>query len=152
MPNMEKLKAMQAAQRVGGKGAPRRNKKVVHKSAAGDEKKLQNAIKRLPAQPIPDIATVNMFTKSGKVLMFQNPKVMAAVNANTVAVTGTPQEKELSEVLPQVIQEMGPESMGILQQILQKAGVGAEGAKEAAAGGDDDDVPELVENFDETAE
>ena len=39
--NAEKLAKMQAQVRMGGKGTARRKKKVVHKTAATDDKKLQ---------------------------------------------------------------------------------------------------------------
>ena len=39
--NAEKLAKMQAQVRLGGKGTARRKKKVVHKTAATDDKKLQ---------------------------------------------------------------------------------------------------------------
>ena len=39
--NAEKLAKLQAQVRLGGKGTARRKKKVVHKTAATDDKKLQ---------------------------------------------------------------------------------------------------------------
>ncbi|VDO24721.1 unnamed protein product, partial [Onchocerca flexuosa] len=48
--NVEKIKKLQqnAAQvRTGGKGTARRKKKVVHKTAATDDKKLQSNLKKL---------------------------------------------------------------------------------------------------------
>ena len=39
--NAEKLQKLQAQVRLGGKGTPRRKKKVVHKTATTDDKKLQ---------------------------------------------------------------------------------------------------------------
>ena len=39
--NAEKLAKLQAQVRTGGKGTARRKKKVVHKTAATDDKKLQ---------------------------------------------------------------------------------------------------------------
>ena len=43
--NAEKLAKMQAQVRTGGKGTARRKKKVVHKTAATDDKKLQVGIR-----------------------------------------------------------------------------------------------------------
>ena len=39
--NPEKLKKLQGEVRLGGKGTARRKKKVVHKTATTDDKKLQ---------------------------------------------------------------------------------------------------------------
>lgn len=74
--NHEKLAKLQAASRVGGKGAPRR--KVVKKPkgavAGGDDVKLQGALKKLAVQPITGIEEVNMFKEDGNVLHITNPK------------------------------------------------------------------------------
>lgn len=45
--NQEKLKQLQAQVRIGGKGTARRKKKVVHRTANTDDKKLQSSLKKL---------------------------------------------------------------------------------------------------------
>ena len=45
--NAEKLKMLQAQVRTGGKGTVRRKKKVVHRTATTDDKKLQSSLKKL---------------------------------------------------------------------------------------------------------
>jgi len=45
--NAEKLKMLQAQVRIGGKGTVRRKKKVVHRTATTDDKKLQSSLKKL---------------------------------------------------------------------------------------------------------
>ena len=45
--NSEKLKQLQAQVRIGGKGTARRKKKVVHRTATTDDKKLQSSLKKL---------------------------------------------------------------------------------------------------------
>ena len=45
--NQEKLKQLQAQVRIGGKGTARRKKKVVHRTATTDDKKLQSSLKKL---------------------------------------------------------------------------------------------------------
>ena len=49
---------------------------------------------------------------------------------------------ELEELLPGILGQLGPEGMETLRKLAGSLNSGA------AAGGDDDDVPELVENFD----
>ena len=44
--NQEKLSRLQAQVRIGGKGTARR-KKVVHRTATADDKKLQSSLKKL---------------------------------------------------------------------------------------------------------
>ena len=45
--NAEKLQKLQAQVRTGGKGTQRRKKKVVHRTATTDDKKLQSSLKKL---------------------------------------------------------------------------------------------------------
>ena len=94
--NAEKLAKLQASVRIGGKGTPRRKvKKVTHKAvvSTADDKKLQSTLKKINAQPIPAIEEVNMFREDGKIIHFTAPKVLAAVQSNTFAITGNGQEK-----------------------------------------------------------
>ena len=48
--NQEKLKQLQAQVRIGGKGTARRKKKVVHRTATTDDKKLQSSLKKLSGE------------------------------------------------------------------------------------------------------
>ena len=59
--NPEKLQKLQSqAQqvRIGGKGSQRRKKKVVHRTATTDDKKLQSSLKKLGVNNIPGIEEV----------------------------------------------------------------------------------------------
>ena len=67
--------------------------KKVHKNAATDSIKTQGILKKLNAQTIPAIEEVNMFRADGQVLHFVNPKVQAAIAANTFFIGGPYQEK-----------------------------------------------------------
>ena len=53
--NAEKLKQLQANVRIGGKGTVRRKKKVVHRTATTDDKKLQSSLKKLSGKQITKI-------------------------------------------------------------------------------------------------
>jgi nascent polypeptide-associated complex subunit beta len=50
--NAEKLQKLQAQVRLGGKGTQRRKKKVVHRTATTDDKKLQSSLKKLSVRII----------------------------------------------------------------------------------------------------
>ena len=54
----------------------RRKKKIVHKAASADDKKIQSQLKKLSVNPIPGIEEVNMFKDDGTILNFSNPKVL----------------------------------------------------------------------------
>merc|ERR1711899_245549 len=150
--NVEKLKQLQAQVRIGGKGTARRKKKVVHRTATTDDKKLQSSLKKLSVNNIPGIEEVNMIKDDGSVIHFNNPKVQASLQSNTFAVTGHAENKQITEMLPGILNQLGAESLTHLKRLASNVG-GATGLEAAAEGGDDDDdeVPDLVENFDEAS-
>merc|ERR1712079_716355 len=143
---------MQANVRIGGKGTARRKKKVVHRTATTDDKKLQSSLKKLSVNNIPGIEEVNMIKDDGSVIHFNNPKVQASLQSNTFAVTGHAENKQITEMLPGILNQLGAESLTHLKRLASNVG-GATGLEAAAEGGDDDDdeVPDLVENFDEAS-
>ncbi|KAF8348748.1 NAC domain-containing protein [Amanita rubescens] len=145
---LAKLQAAAAANRIGGKGTVRR--KVVRKtkpSAAQDDKKLQGALKKLNVQPIPGVEEVNMFREDGNVLHFTAPKVHAAVGANTFAIYGA------GQLVPGILNQLGPDSLASLRKLAESYQAIQQGQqKPSAEEEDDDEVPDLVENFEAEAE
>ncbi|KAG8703859.1 Nascent polypeptide-associated complex subunit beta [Ceratobasidium sp. 395] len=168
---LAKLQAAAAANRIGGKGTVRR--KVVPRSSAkasgGDDKKLAAALKKLGVQPVAGIDEVNMFQADGNVLHFAQPKgthifspvlptVHAASGSNTTAIFGTGQVKELTELVPGILNQLGPDSLASLRKLAesyQLMQARAQAAQAQGGGGppadDDDEVPDLIENFDAVA-
>lgn len=143
----ERLAKLQKSVRIGGKGTPRRKVKRTTKTE-GDDKKLQATLQKLNVQAIPGIEAVSMFKDDGKVLQFQRPIVQASVPSNTFAIYGSAQEKDASELIPDVLQSMSPESIEQLRKLTEQLKAsGADATKEA----EDDDIPDLVEgeNFEE---
>jgi len=131
---------MASAVRTGGKGSVRRKKKAVHKTTTTDDKRLQNTLKRLGVNTIPGIEEVNIF-KDETVIHFVNPKVQASIAANTWVVSGPSQTKKLEELLPSIINQLGPDNLVNLKKIAQQY----QRQEAAGAAEEDDDVPELVE-------
>jgi len=151
--NQEKLKQLQAQVRIGGKGTARRKKKVVHRTATTDDKKLQSSLKKLSVNSIPGIEEVNMIKDDGTVIHFNNPKVQASLAANTFAVTGHGENKQITDLLPGILNQLGAESLTHLKKLASNvpSADGLDGGMEAGKDDDDDDVPDLVENFDEAS-
>lgn len=87
-------------------------------------------------------------------------QVHAALPSNTMAIYGTGQVKELTELVPGILNQLGPDSLASLRKLAesyqqissnqQRVGGGAE--KAALEEEDDDDVPDLVESFEEVDE
>lgn len=142
--NTEKLKKLQSQVRIGGKGTPRRKKKVVHVTAATDDKKLQSSLKKLSVNTIPGIEEVNMIKDDGTVIHFNNPKAQASLAANTFAITGHGENKQIAEMLPGILSQLGPEGLNQLKRLASS--VAAPKPLE-----EDDEVPNLVGNFDEAS-
>ncbi|KAD3338605.1 hypothetical protein R6Q59_026541 [Mikania micrantha] len=156
--NVEKLMKMAGAVRTGGKGSMRRKKKAVHKTTTTDDKRLQSTLKRIGVNSIPSIEEVNIF-KDETVIQFLNPKVQASIGANTWVVSGSPQTKNLQDILPGILNHLGPDNLENLKKLAERIqkqapGGAGEGVTATSALEDDDEVPELVagETFEAAAE
>ena len=70
-----------------------------------------------------------------------------------MVITGNPETKELKEMLPDILKQVGPQQFSQLKNLMEAVGgkIGEKPAEEEDD--DDDDVPELVGdvNFEETA-
>ncbi|KAL9228771.1 hypothetical protein vseg_004316 [Gypsophila vaccaria] len=143
--NVEKLMKMAGAVRTGGKGSVRRKKKAVHKTTTTDDKRLQSTLKRLSVNAIPAIEEVNIF-KDDEVIQFQTPKVQASIAANTWVVSGSPQTKKLQDILPGIINQLGPDNLEHLKKLAEqfKDTANSQGAGLNTVEEDDDEVPDLV--------
>nr|QYI40119.1 nascent polypeptide-associated complex subunit beta-like protein [Lilium hybrid division I] len=147
----EKLMKMAGAVRTGGKGSVRRKKKAVHKTTTTDDKRLQSTLKRIGVNAIPAIEEVNIF-KDDVVIQFQNPKVQASIAANTWVISGSPQTKRLQDLLPTIINQLGPDNLDNLRRLAEQFQKQAPGGAAAAATAapiqedddDDDHIPDLV--------
>lgn len=84
--------------------------------------------------------------------------VHASVPSNTFAIYGAGEDKELTELVPGILNQLGPDSLASLRKLaesyqsLQKKEGGGEGGK--GEDEDDDDIPDLVEgeNFESKVE
>lgn len=101
--------------------------------------------------------------------------VHGALPSNTLAIYGQGQTKELTELVPGILNQLGPDSLANLRRLAESyqsmtarqaalsaaaggAGAGAAGGggggdeKEGEVGDGDDEIPDLVENFEEAGE
>ncbi|VEN51344.1 unnamed protein product [Callosobruchus maculatus] len=90
-----------------------------------------------------------MIKDDGSVIHFNNPKTQASLAANTFAITGHGENKQITDMLPGILSQLGPEGITQLKRLANTV---------ANAGGigkivpeDEEDVPDLVENFDEAS-
>lgn len=154
--NPEKLSKLQAQVRIGGKGTARRKKKIIHRTATTDDKKLQSSLKKLSVNTIPGIEEVNMIKDDGTVIHFNNPKVQASLSANTFAISGQNETKQIADMLPGIWNQLGADSLTHLRRLAsnvpavgnKKGGV-SETSGTTGIDDEDEEVPNLIENFDE---
>uniref|UniRef100_A0A8C5A5Q2 Transcription factor BTF3 n=1 Tax=Gadus morhua TaxID=8049 RepID=A0A8C5A5Q2_GADMO len=142
--NQEKLAKLQAQVRIGGKGSARRKKKVVHRTATADDKKLQSSLKKLAVNNIAGIEEVNMIKDDGTVIHFNNPKVQASLSANTFAITGHAENKQLTEMLPGILSQLGADSLTSLRKLAEqfpRQALDSKAPKAEDIEEEDDDVP-----------
>merc|ERR1711920_211759 len=121
---------------------------AVHsRSHVADEKQMQAQLKRLGGNSIPGIEEVNMFKDDGTVVHFSAPKVQASVSSNTFVVTGHAENKRLEELLPGIINQLGPDNLVNLKRIAESFGMGAGAGADGKA--EDEDIPDIGENFED---
>merc|ERR1712010_351370 len=136
--------------RTGGKGSVRRKTKRRTHSSSSDDKRLQNTLKRLGVNNIPAIEEVNLFNDNGTVIHFSNPKVQASIGANTYVISGHAENKKLQELLPGIINQLGPDNLANLKKIAESYQTAkGDNIDEESEEDSDDDVPDLVENFED---
>eukprot|EP01001_Neometanema_parovale_P012291 NODE_8572_length_694_cov_64.024518_g8315_i0.p1 GENE.NODE_8572_length_694_cov_64.024518_g8315_i0~~NODE_8572_length_694_cov_64.024518_g8315_i0.p1 ORF type:complete len:138 (+),score=42.91 NODE_8572_length_694_cov_64.024518_g8315_i0:84-497(+) len=123
-PKMTKEILMKNAEliRIGGPGTMRRKKKLVHKTSSADDQKLQGAMKKLGVTPIGDIDEVNLIMNTGSVVHFSHPKVQASIPNNTYVVSGHSETRQLQDMLPSIMGQLGAENVDQLRQIAESMG------------------------------
>lgn len=67
--------------------------------------------------------------------------VHAAVPANTFAIYGNGEDKELTELVPGILNQLGPDSLASLRKLAESYQNMQKGEKGEA---DEDDIPDLV--------
>lgn len=95
-------------------------------------------------------------------------QVQSSLAANTFAITGHAETKQLTDMLPSILNQLGRESLPHLRRLAQNNTTGgiaggygnqnrvqpstnANSSAPVNGEDDDDDVPDLVENFDEAS-
>lgn len=66
------------------------------------------------------LSQVNMIKDDGTVIHFNNPKVQASLSANTFAITGHAETKQLTEMLPGILSQLGTDSLSSLRKLAEQ--------------------------------
>lgn len=105
-------------------------------------------MKKLSINTIPGIEEVNMIKDDGTVIHFNNPKAQASLAANTFAITGHGENKQITEMLPGILSQLGPEGLSQLKRLASSVAASNVGKSTIDP---DDEIPDLVESFDEAS-
>ena len=84
-----------------------------------------------------------MFKDDNTVVHLKRPQTQFSVRENLLVVAGTPETKELKDMMPDILKQVGPKQYQYLRDKLDQ------GAKTEDKKDDDDDVPELVGTFED---
>ena len=107
-----------------------------------------SSLKRLGVTNIPAIEEVNLFKEDGDVIHFSSPKVQASIGANTYVISGSCETKKLQDLLPGIINQLGPDNLQHLKNIAESYSASAAGASGADLGASvegGDAVPDFVD-------
>ncbi len=97
-------------------------------------------------QPLTDIDELNMFKDDNTVIHFKRPSIQFSVRENLMVVSGSSETKDLKDMMPDIIKQVGPQHFKQLKTMMEELGKGGAGIKEEE---DEDDVPDLVGNFED---
>lgn len=144
----EKLAKLQkaTAKKVGGS----RIKAKKGGKSEQDDTKLLEALQKIKVTKIENVEEANFFQENGKVLHFNRVGVQGAAGSNTFTFTGYPQEKDVTQLIPSILPQLGAENLDMLRKLAEQLQAGKQPDFDAAAASKDADIPELTdEKFDE---
>lgn len=94
---------------------------------------VKSIVKKVGAQQL-GVDEVNFFRDDNTILHFSKPEAYASIQNNTFIVTGEPETKNIKDLLPDILQQLGSKQHKILKDIVSG---GIQPANE--------EVPNLVE-------
>ena len=87
-----------------------------------------------------------MYVNGRSFLPFISFVVQAAVQSNVFAVSGAHETKKLQDLLPGIVSHLGADNLAQLKKMAEQA-YAAQATKPSSS----DEVPDLVENFEEVS-
>ncbi|XP_054375213.1 transcription factor BTF3-like [Pongo abelii] len=97
---------------------------------------------------------MNQEKLQGTMIHLNNPEVQASLAVNTFTITGHAETKQLTEMLHSILNQLAAVSLTSLRRLaeaLPKQSVDGKAPLATGEDDDDDEVPGLVENFDEAS-
>lgn len=78
---------------------------------------------------------INFFRDDNTIMHFVRPEAYASIQNNTFIVSGESETKTIKDLLPDIIQQLGPKQHKLLQELVQHIGTPS-----------NEEVPNLVES------
>lgn len=128
--------------KLGGKGTQKRKKLVTHKSTVVQDKKITALAKKAGARNLGEVSEINVFKDNNTILHFKKPKVEYSHKEKITFVTGTGEEKQIKDMLPGILKQLGPKQLGFIKDYANSL---------KATDKPKEDAPDLVEDFEETS-
>ena len=123
---------------------------------AGDKKqtKPQFTLKKLGLNKISGIEEVSVFPNRGTAIYLHNPTVQVSPAASTFTITGYGETEQVTETLPRILNHRGAVGLTSLRSGSDRALPMQPVAGKAALATEEgeDEVPDVVENFDAAEE
>lgn len=94
---------------------------------------VKSLVKKVGAQQL-GVDEVNFFRDDNTVMHFSRPDAYASIQNNTFIVSGEPETKTIKDLLPDIIQQLGPKQHKLLKDLVSSS-------TESAA----DEAPTLIE-------
>lgn len=110
-----------------------------------DDTKLMEELKKLNSKRIEEVSEANFFMNNGKVIHFNRVSVQKTDSENILAFTGIPREKNISELIPQILPQLGVENLEFLKQMAQKL-QNNKNSKSMDTAEFDNEIPELIDD------
>ncbi|CAD8162997.1 unnamed protein product [Paramecium pentaurelia] len=100
-----------------------------------------------------NIYVVNFLKNENTILHFSKPEVQAAIGSNKFAIFGNPKTKKFSELMPEILNHIGPKQMSLLQELMKETYKKNVDKIAEADQKEENDIPNLVEgqNFKEAS-
>jgi len=96
---------------------------ILYLIKGGNDKVVKNLVKKMGAQQL-GVDEINFFRDDNTILHFSRPEAYASIQNNTFIVSGEAETKTIKDLLPDIIQQLGPKQHKLLQELVQGLSTG----------------------------
>ena len=139
----QKMAAEFGNMQIGGKGTQKRKKMAKHRGNKVEaDKKVVALAKKSGARKINEVSEINIFKDDNKVVHIKKPTLEYSFKEKVSFVSGTAETKEIKDLLPGIIKQLGPKQFGFIKDYAETLK-----AKDKKQPDKIEEAPELVEDF-----